>query len=378
MKKFTGILVLLFTLANIFAQGLPENLSGIRPAKTTGPNADKLFNDIDNTYNQIYKYWQNSQQYNINSNSMVGTISQKDKILSQVAQIRQNTQNSIDALEPFKPIPVIGTATNASALALKATASQMDKVKDKIESLNKIALQPVAERSVNLNKTVAGTEKELLNLLVQLRELKKGSVEQCNKVASGGDTKAVSDYESGASNVSKYLAENSNDINSITQSGNKLNTLNNVIQKAKPVFDKTVKGLDDFMDKFKNSRKVVNEVNEVLDKRFKKKVLGKQISISVRDVITGGGALKKAKKLLKKIGVDIEKWAKKALAPVTKKLGEKLPALPNLDNYYAKVDELKSKVDEFQKVNDSFTGYNSVIKTYSQNLKNTAQTHILK
>ena len=378
MKKMTGfVFLILFLITNLFSQELPENLELIKVTKTTGPNAEKLFQDLDKTYLEVYKAWEKYGSIYNKAASTGGTIDKKNVILDKVSQIRQNTQNSIDALEPFKPIPVIGSVVNGSQMALKTTARQMDRVKGKLEGFNNTVLNPVAGKANELTNSVRISEEEVYQTLKLLFDIKTRAAAKCNCIVSGTNQTTKMLFEQGSAKVSAALTGYGNSFSDIGNEEGKLNTINNAVNKLNPVFDKTINGLDTFMSKFKASRKAVHEVNKVLDKRFKKKVFGKKISISVRDVLTGGGALKKAKKWLKKIKVDIDKWARKALDPVAKKLGAKLPGLPGFDNYYKKANELKNKVDEFGKISNSLLENKKSVADYRKKLSDISEAQIL-
>ncbi|GJQ62357.1 MAG: hypothetical protein SCALA702_14100 [Melioribacteraceae bacterium] len=325
------------------------NLDHIKAKKTTGPNADKLLRDIDNAYAELFKSAGNISGLTSSAKKVNGVLNKFTSVSDRLSEMENKVANTRKALLAVKHLPLIGPAATPVTLTLKSTGATINKALTKVQSFEQPVIRPVSDKTNSLEDVSSLTNEYLGQIAEQLLLLKMQTVDKCNCIASTNNSAAKANFEKNATEVSKTV----NKIAPALQTSNKLvadaRKFSDTFKPIGNTIDKAVNSTNKFMNVFGKTEKAANKINDVLDKRFKKKYLKKTvINISLRDVLTAGGAFKKAKKWLKKLKIDIDKWARKALKPVTNQLGEKIPSVPNLDQYFGVVNSLKAKGDNIK------------------------------
>ncbi len=336
------------TGSRFFTQ-LTGTLANIKPAKTTGPNADKLLKDIDNAYAETFACMGSVNTVQSKASTINNTLKKPKELTDRLGDMEGKVLDTRKALLAVKRLPIIGAAATPVTLTLKTTANTISKVSSKVQSFDKPVINPTAEATETLGNSATLTGYEVMSVLEQLQLLKLQVTDKCNTIMASNNSAEKASFESKAKLISKTLTS----VASVTKKSkdieNKISKFSDSFKPIKTVVDNSVNSTEKFMKVFGKTEKAADKINGVLDKKFKKKYMGKTvINISLRDVLTAGGAFKKAKKWLKKLKIDIDKWARKALKPVTDQLGKKIPAVPNLDKYYAVINDIKAKGDELK------------------------------
>ncbi|GJQ62997.1 MAG: hypothetical protein SCALA702_20500 [Melioribacteraceae bacterium] len=292
---------------------------GYIPNSISDGSLKKTYTDLINGQKKISKIADDLQW------GSVATLKSADKIDYQIERISRRLEDYSSALEGFGKVPIIGSAAVAARVTINTSADQVNKVKGKSENINKVAVKPTLG---NANKTLGAINKAETNVLAILSKLI--SIDNGTASNSGGKTAKIKRFDSQINEA----------LNKISSESNKVTQINSTISKVKKPIDTYNKSIDKLVSKLKNVDKVVNGVNKALNKSFKKKVLGKTFKVSARKILTGG----KVGKAIQKVA---NKWAKKLMKPLVKKLKFNLPSVPGIDSVKKELETIKKTGEDF-------------------------------
>ncbi len=311
-----------------------EKKNNITDITSNDPGVLAAFKEIDNTYKSVVNVEQKSNSTLGKLNNTTTTMEKSYLLINKVSSLNSKVNDTQNALNPFSRLPIIGVPVKVITTSLGMTLGQLDKVDKSLQAIK----DPVVGQA-NSNVVNAYTSNLLFNSKMKL--LKNTLVDTKNDLVNGN--------YSGIEKTSKItkLSEKLNAINGTLSSvdGN-FNKIDDICNKMKNI-DKPVTEFEEGVNKFDNGMKpvdkVADEINDVLNKRFKKGIGKVKIDISVRDILEGG----KVGKLFDKY---VNKFLDGVLQPLLKKLNVKVPSVPGVDKFK---DALNNTLDFTKKIKEN-------------------------
>ncbi len=328
------------------------DLTDVTPSGKVGEKAKELVKNADMLYSRLYKLEERINRINDKGNIAKGTVKKSSNVSQRTRAASDKINRAYDVLGAFCKIPMVGTPVTALRLSVNPAKSKIDAVAGHLENLNNTVIVPVEQRFEKSSNNMGFASNCVLGAALRLRELKEGLVtyyaEKKKKELS--EVVKLASVNQELSNLEKSVSELEAELGKIEGLYDKVGRLNGAISKAENGITK----FDNGVNKVDN---VSKEVDNVLNKRFEKTVLKKKISISLRDVLSGG-------KVGKVFQSFVDKWAGKLIEPLTKKMNIKLPAVPNFDEFKNELNNLSSEVTLLGKYDEALRKKSeNVIKT---------------
>lgn len=298
-----------------------------------------LINDIEKTYSNVSNTEETSSQTLRKLYKSNRTAGNGSSIAQNVSDINSRVNDTQSALNPFSRFPIIGTPVKVLSTTLGLSLGQIGKADKVLQTIKEPVLDKTSE-----NVGYALTSNILVNN--KLNYLKTYLQDKKQYLASSEECKNPSVRDAIITKIKNELVEIDNFSQYATGKFNSIQTECNKINKLDKAFDKFDDGLNKFDNGFKKVDKIADEINNVLDKRFKKEIGKVKINISVRDVLEGG----KVGKLFDKY---VNEFVKNAFKPLMNKLNEKLPLFPEADELK---DSFNSTLDITKKIRSESEG----------------------
>ncbi len=302
---------------------------------------EKLVN-VDAETNKIYAELLASEKKMSNTansvkNDAINSLEAAQSVEKSVSSIKSKLDNYYASLDAFRKIPIIGTAAAGLGMTINTTNSKVGKVQSSAMNLNRTGIKPTFNNANTTYQTTNMADAAVLGMI--------------------GKLAVLAESNDGTSIAKTFISKISPELKTLNSESGKITKITKSIAKIKKPVNTFNKGIDKFNSKVKKVDKVVKKVNSVLDKKFKKKILTKKISISIRDILTGGKVGKVFRKFAKK-------FANKAMKPLVKKFKIKLPGVPSLDEIKSEISKAKVKgaemVDISKKIRKSAENINKI------------------
>lgn len=299
---------------------IPGKSTEIKSIKVSGTGKTaKTAAEIDKTYNRLNQLETKSIQAFSKIKSASVSIDQAYAISNDVNGLTGKVNNTYNALSSFSNIPVIGAAVTALSTSLNMAKSQLNKANSGLANIKQPVIDP-AFSNLNFAKTSSiafhSTIQKLKMDLFSAKNMLNTNPEKCGEISSK------------LSNINNALSKSENDLSEIEK-------LSASVSKVGGPINKVDSGIKNFSNAFNKADDAASEINDVLNKRFKKtinlKVKKIKINISLKDVLTGGKVGKAFKKF-------VNKWVSKLTKPLIKKLNIKIPTVPGIDEFKTAVN----------------------------------------
>ena len=278
-----------------------------------------MFRDVDDAFNRI-STWED-QSYNLlcKLKNIYGTITTSNNLINNVGSLTQKVNDTESALSPFSRLPFIGIPVNAVQSGLNLSLSQLNRANTALQLMKgNVIDQTNANVSYSLIKNIV--------LNSQLNKI-KGRLFNLKKLI--GSLAIQENYSPTRINfvqIKERFTEQLTAINSIEINMTEIEKTCSSIEKLNVPINAFDNGLNTFNNGFNKVDKVADQINNVLEKRFTKKIGNVGIDVSVRDIIEGG-----------KVGKLFDKYASeyvdKIFETVLNKLNVPIPSVPNVDKF---------------------------------------------
>lgn len=342
---------------------LLQDLSSIKISNISGKEAETVIKNIDQTYLELYKF--ESRLNKLNSNlGKAEKILNKTVVVSEKLNLLSTKINRTDeALKVFTKIPVVGPPVTAVRTTIGISKNKLDKLNDKVQKLEKPVFRPACDGYRKLTGISQSFDEKIVRLCNQLSSLKSQYSTFSGCAAATKDQNTITTFEQKSSALNTKITEINTNLVKMNKEIDKLENITNSILKIEKPIKATDKGIKAAEKVFNKTDKAAKKIENVLNKKFKKNILGKKINISVKSIISGG-----------KIGETIEKaakkWATKLLNPVIKKLNIKIPEIPGMDSIYKELEEMKNSVNVISEFNTKINEFSNSTEMLKSSLEN--------
>ena len=312
-----------------------QNINSI-PINSNAAETKNICTEIDNTYNKINNIEGQSSNVLSGIKNSYGTLSKCYSIINTVNTLNSRVNDTESALSPFGKFPVIGPLVKILGTTLKLSLSQIGKANTVLQTMR----GPVLDKS-NENVSYALLKNLVLNsqlnyLKGYLLDAKRNLADLTSKNDAAGTVAAISVLKQKLITINSSINSVDKNISEIEKVCDKMKKMDNPVKE----FDN---GLNSFDNGFSKVDKVADEINDVLNKRFKKKIGKVGVDISLRDILSGG----KVGKLFDKY---VNGFIEAAFKPLLKKLDIKIPGIPSIDKVK---DTLNEGLDFTKKVREN-------------------------
>lgn len=350
----------------------PEGLSdynSITAELTPGKNSEKFVKDLDQAYSDIAKM--NKRLDNL-YNSMGASSSSFSELTSMVERldvISKNCDDTKEVTSTFHAIPVVGIGAKSATASLNAAKGISGEVNDVISPLSVAGIRLNTIRSSTLQMV-----NELDEMNISLGKVKKQYADAAKCASESNDPKVKADFEQKSANASNYLASLKKDMGDIDKGIGVLEKLCSSFGRIKGHLAKVDKGIKKTESSVKKIGDGARDVDSKLSHKFKKdikigiKPLQKTIKvrISVKDILTGGGAFKKVAKYIGKA----TKWAGDLVKPGTDKLKEKIEKkIPGLNELKKEIANIKSDLNKMKQNTLEYANFSKKISESKNGLE---------
>lgn len=328
------------------ASSMPALSAGANPA------AAETAGEIDGLYGKTGELLNKSDKVIVHlikgQSAMGGAFYLTENLEGLTAKVSSTSS----ALNPMTRIPTIGTAIKPFSISLDFSLNQLEKVKTGVSALKAPVIQP-ADNNMNF----ALTKNIILNS--QLRLLQTRLVELKSKLTGLSASPQGADSETAYSEIRQSVTQISAELVKAEKHIDKIDKIGSEITKFEKPINKVNKGIDNFEKHFKKVSRIADDVNDVLDKRFKEKIAGVKVNISLRDVVEGG-------KVGKVFDKYVNDWAQDLLKPVLKKFDVKLPAIEGIEEFKKALD---NSLDFTKKARENSEGLDKVIENINRSME---------
>jgi len=323
--------------------GKQKNISDFN---SSDPELTEAFKNIDMAYSNIVNVENKSNNTFVNLNNTTNTLNKSYSLINKVGSLNSKVNDTQSALNPFTRFPVIGVPVKVITTSLGLTLGQLDKVDKSLQAIK----DPVVGQA-NANISDAFSNNMLFNS--KLKRLKNILIDTKNQLVNNNYSAVEK-----ATKLGK-LNEKINVVNqAVSSADGNFSNIDDICSKMKNI-DKPVSEFEEGVNKFDNGMKpvdkVADEINDVLNKRFKKGIGDVKIDISVRDILEGG-----------KVGKIFDKYVNKfldsVLQPLLKKLNVKVPSVPGVDKFK---DALNNTLDFTKKIKENSNSINEAANKLS-------------
>ncbi len=293
---------------------IPKDVTeGLWTVKSNDADIVSTLEEVNTAYSVIKSVENSSSNALFKIENLRSMFDKSNILIDRVGSFTSKVNSTQQALEPFRFIPYVGNAIKALQTGMEVVGSKLELASN---GLNALKAKVVVQAYDNLNYS------HPINMLFNSQiKFAKFSLMKYSKYIAHSDTAEANSkkiqFTSIKENVSKIkqlISANEKGFNDIIKSCDKLDN----VQKPINDFDK---GLKVFDNGLKPVDRVAGEINNVLDKQFKKDIGKIKIRISVRDIISG-------KKLQKIFAGPAQKFAKGLIDKLLKKLNIKIPSVP--------------------------------------------------
>ncbi|MDP1994324.1 MAG: hypothetical protein Q8K40_03665, partial [Ignavibacteria bacterium] len=339
---------------------LPE-LTNIKVDKLTGPEAKKVVTSLDQTYQEVYKFESRLAKLNANIEKVKKILDKTTVVSSKLNALNAKITRTYDALLVFTKIPVVGPAATTLRTTIGLSKGKIDLVNAKVQKLEKPVILPATDGFGKISDISNAFDEKVVSLASKLSSIKSQYSTASSCAAGTNDMALIGTFEKKSSGVNQNLTDVNTELINMNKEISKLETMTESIAKIGAPIKTAEKGIKASEKVFNKTDKVAKQIHKVLNKRFKKKILGKKINISVKDVVSGG-----------KVGDAFEKqakkWASKLLKPVLKGLNVKIPDIPGADKVVDELDKIKGSMNQFTDLNNTISTYNAKTESIQSGL----------
>ena len=339
---------------------LPE-LTNIKVDKLTGPEAKKVVTSLDQTYQEVYKFESRLAKLNANIEKVKKILDKTTVVSSKLNALNAKITRTYDALLVFTKIPVVGPAATTLRTTIGLSKGKIDLVNAKVQKLEKPVILPATDGFGKISDISNAFDEKVVSLASKLSSIKSQYSTASSCAAGTNDMALIGTFEKKSSGVNQNLTDVNTELINMNKEISKLETMTESIAKIGAPIKTAEKGIKASEKVFNKTDKVAKQIHKVLNKRFKKKILGKKINVSVKDVVSGG-----------KIGDAFEKhaknWASKLLKPVLKGLNVKIPDIPGADKVVDELDKIKSSMNQFTDLNNTISTYSAKTESIQSGL----------
>ena len=319
---------------------ISPNLAQYNSGNVTDPELKKISARIDQVYIEVVATENNLHKFNDKVTGSKNGIESADRVGDRLAEITGKAQHIHEILGYFTKIPLIGTAVFTLNTSLSQVTNQAGKVTNSFQALDQPLLRPTVNNISSAFSASNSVESTLLSISEKLKSYKQQIVNN----TSGIKTEAI---KANSANIINNLAAIESELKKINSEINKLSTKADKLKKIEGPANKILTGIEKVDSKLNKADKAANEVDKILNKSFKKRIGPVKINISLKKVLEGGKVGKAFKKF-------VDKWAKKGVNEITKKLNIPMPSLPNVDELKNELTKLKNEAAELMDNSKTF------------------------
>ncbi len=317
-----------FSLTKISSKGKKKGKSTGK--KLTGKNAQSVIKNIENNYNQLNSIEQRVGRLNGKVKKAKETLERARRVAIKVNELDDKVGRTHGTLSAFTHLPVIGAPVKALSFSLKQVKKKLGSTNNTIKAIEKPVISPAVSSIEGAYNITNRFDQQLISLKNSMNKMKDSYERAAQCVKDSKKKKNIKNFEKKSGALNKDLKNVANKLKGIDSKLSKIEKSLSKLDKIEGPLRKVENGMGNFEKVFSKTDKASHEIDKVLNKRFEKKILRKKISISLRDVLTGGKVGKVFRKFL-------DPWMDKLLKPLTQKLNQKLPDIP-------KIDELKKEL----------------------------------
>lgn len=294
----------------------------IRVPNVSCENEKQLISSIDLTYEKVSEIEAKTIQVNQGVSSANYTVGNAYGLTYNFGKLNSDVNDTYSALSAFCNIPVIGNTITALSTGLNIAKSELNRANSALTTLQGPVIGQANSNVLVSKRTMVGLTSNLHTAKSLLTALKGKLAQAQNK--SGADA-LFAKLNSCIAGLNGNLANMDTHLDKIGQTCR-------TFEKIKDPVIRVDNGVKAFEKAFRQVDRVADEINNVLEKRFKKEIAKVKIDITLRDVLEGG----KVGKAFKKYASE---WAEDMLKPLIKKMGVKIPTVPGVDDFKQKIHE---------------------------------------
>lgn len=323
--------------------GLGSDINSSESVKMTGPEAEKVVKNIDQTYKELYSFETRLAKVNNKLEKANKVLNKTSVVSGNLNSLTSKINRSYDALMVFTKIPVVGPAVTGLRTTVGIAKGKIEGVNNKVKSLERPVVRPACEGFESLSGVTGTFDDKVVSLCTELKTVRSSYTKASGCAAGTTDQNLINSFEQKSAVMNQRLDDINKELSSMNAEIEKIEKMADAAGKIEGPVKTADKGIKAVEKVFNKTDKAAKKIDDVLNKRFKKKILGKKIDISVKDIISGG-------KVGKAFKQAAEKWAKKLLNPVMKKLNIKIPEIPGMDKIANEVSNMKNSINQFPQI----------------------------